>query len=326
MKKIFTLCVAVATLLSAQAVTIDRAQFKQFRFPHTAQANVEAVAANLNGTNFNIVANGVAAASADVTFTPNVDSMYWYYNAIPVEYYDSVTPAYFTSYLKYSIDNSESGIYIQYGLLSYDMFLPQGALRDTLKGLEPNTEYVVMAWGIEPSTFTASTPFDTIHIHTLQGQMSDNQISLAYNNGTIAVTTTNNDPYFFIIEDLETYQQYESDFSQASLKDEARSWISSVGEYLSYFMSAGNQNIDVHKFYTSLMAQTMPDGDYIALVCGHNGEYITTPVAYAQFAYVGQTAVDNVNADVKAVKTIQNGQIVIEKNGVKYNMLGTEIK
>lgn len=37
-------------------------------------------------------------------------------------------------------------------------------------------------------------------------------------------------------------------------------------------------------------------------------------------------AVENVTSDVKAVKTIQNGQIVIEKNGVKYNMLGTEMK
>ena len=323
MKKIFTLCVAVATLLSAQAVTIERAQFKQFGFIPKAQANVEAVAANLNGTNFNIVANGVAAASADVTFTPNVDSMYWYFNAVPVENYDSVTPASMTAYLKSMLDYYYSD-YIPY--IGYGYFLPQGAVRDTLTGLEPNTEYVVFAWGIEPSTFTASTPFDTIHIHTLEGQMSDNQISLAYNNGTIAVTTTNNDPYFFIIEDLETYQQYESDFSQASLKDEARSWISSVGQYLSYFMSAGNQNIDVHNFYTSLIAKTMPDGDYVALACGYNGEYINTAVAYAQFAYVGQTAVDNVNADVKAVKTIRNGQIVIEKNGVKYNMLGTEMK
>ena len=38
------------------------------------------------------------------------------------------------------------------------------------------------------------------------------------------------------------------------------------------------------------------------------------------------TAVDNINADVKSVKTIENGQLVIIKNGVKYNALGTEIR
>lgn len=40
----------------------------------------------------------------------------------------------------------------------------------------------------------------------------------------------------------------------------------------------------------------------------------------------GETAVENVNADVKSVKTFENGQVVIIKNGVKYNVLGTEIR
>ena len=40
----------------------------------------------------------------------------------------------------------------------------------------------------------------------------------------------------------------------------------------------------------------------------------------------GETAVDNVNADVKTVKTIENGQLVIIKNGVKYNALGAEVR
>ena len=38
-----------------------------------------------------------------------------------------------------------------------------------------------------------------------------------------------------------------------------------------------------------------------------------------------KAAVDNVNADVKAVKTFENGQLVIIKNGVKYNALGVAL-
>lgn len=38
------------------------------------------------------------------------------------------------------------------------------------------------------------------------------------------------------------------------------------------------------------------------------------------------TGVDNVNADVKAVKRIENGMLFIEKNGVRYNVLGTVVK
>jgi hypothetical protein len=36
-------------------------------------------------------------------------------------------------------------------------------------------------------------------------------------------------------------------------------------------------------------------------------------------------AVDNVNAEVKSVKTFENGQLVIIKNGVKYNALGAQL-
>ena len=38
------------------------------------------------------------------------------------------------------------------------------------------------------------------------------------------------------------------------------------------------------------------------------------------------TAVDNTDAEVKAVKTIVNGQLFIEKNGKVYNILGTLVK
>lgn len=39
-----------------------------------------------------------------------------------------------------------------------------------------------------------------------------------------------------------------------------------------------------------------------------------------------ESAVDNIKADAKTIKTIENGQVVIIKNGVKYNALGTEIR
>lgn len=40
----------------------------------------------------------------------------------------------------------------------------------------------------------------------------------------------------------------------------------------------------------------------------------------------GETAIDNTNAEaVKAVKYMENGQLIIEKNGVKYNALGAVI-
>lgn len=44
-------------------------------------------------------------------------------------------------------------------------------------------------------------------------------------------------------------------------------------------------------------------------------------------SYLAQvkTGIDNTNAEVKAVKTIENGQVVIIKNGVRYNTLGVAL-
>jgi hypothetical protein len=39
----------------------------------------------------------------------------------------------------------------------------------------------------------------------------------------------------------------------------------------------------------------------------------------------GGQGVENVNADVKTVKTFENGQLVIIKNGVRYNALGAQL-
>ena len=38
------------------------------------------------------------------------------------------------------------------------------------------------------------------------------------------------------------------------------------------------------------------------------------------------TAIENAKVGVGAVKTVENGQLVIIKNGVKYNVAGQEVK
>ena len=53
---------------------------------------------------------------------------------------------------------------------------------------------------------------------------------------------------------------------------------------------------------------------------------ITGYTVGASNAKPGGSAIDSVNAPAKTRKVIENGQIVLIKNGVRYNMLGTEIK
>lgn len=49
-------------------------------------------------------------------------------------------------------------------------------------------------------------------------------------------------------------------------------------------------------------------------------------VAGGSFMFADQTALININSDNKSLKTIENGQIVILRDGVRYNLLGTELR
>ena len=49
-------------------------------------------------------------------------------------------------------------------------------------------------------------------------------------------------------------------------------------------------------------------------------------VAGGSIEILAESAVDNIRTDAKSVKRIENGQIVIYRNGVRYNLLGAEVR
>lgn len=85
---------------------------------------------------------------------------------------------------------------------------------------------------------------------------------------------------------------------------------------------------------TDLTAPAKTNGNYTYVTL----EYTATSseVKIKEFAYgyriqwveatFETSALANTEASVKAVKTIENGQLVIIKNGVRYNLLGAEIR
>ena len=73
------------------------------------------------------------------------------------------------------------------------------------------------------------------------------------------------------------------------------------------------------------------DGKNFVLDADETGNYIFTWTFASQnlvvtFPATTPTDVINAGADIKVVKRIVNGQLVIEKNGVRYNTLGAEIR
>ena len=57
-----------------------------------------------------------------------------------------------------------------------------------------------------------------------------------------------------------------------------------------------------------------------------NASNLTIWIGNAYFYTDTATAIDNTNVDAKAVKVIENGQLIIIKNGIRYNVVGSVVK
>ena len=95
----------------------------------------------------------------------------------------------------------------------------------------------------------------------------------------------------------------------------------------------------VQDFCGGVIVEMHPDGDFKGKVFaigasayqwGSSNDYISNVKKLTKNAlnYLteGNTPVENVFVGAKAVKTIENGQVIITKGGVRYNALGVEIK
>lgn len=123
--------------------------------------------------------------------------------------------------------------------------------------------------------------------------VSNNVITLAYANGILNVTTTNNDPYFLFIETKAYYDYDNDDFLQPTLNTEAEYWLSQLYQngILSLASLSGNQTIDVEDFYGQFFKSDMEDGEYVALACAHDGADRAGDAVYTLFNYAAAPVV-----------------------------------
>lgn len=330
MKKIFTLFLGVVLSLSLMAINPLNHMFtKSFVNKNISLTEIKnsskVIAENPNGTNFNIAVDSITASSANITVTPISATNYFYFDMASLEDYveNQYTTETFTDYLKNYVAD-----YIDYGY-TYEMLsgymLSQGEDDYMFTNLKPNTEYVVFAFTMDPTTWNATSEMDTVHFVTEAGEMSENVLTLDYVDGYVLVTTTNDDPYFFVFESETSYLSYQEDYSQQSINNEIDLWISTMVYYnrIENMIYTGDQVIDINDFSTTLFTENLSTGDYIVLVAGYN-EYRNTDATYLTFYYDAETAVDNINTDVKVFKTIVNGNMIINKNGKQYDILGNE--
>lgn len=158
-------------------------------------------------------------------------------------------------------------------------------------------------------------------------KVSENVITMNYDATTrsLSIATTNNDPYFFYIETKDAYDSYQSDFSQASLNEEADDWISTMVYYsvLEDYTLTGNATIDVVEFFGTYAATD----DYVALAAPVEDGERNGEAAYKLFHFDYPEAIENTEAEtINTNKRLINGQLFIEKNNVLYNAQGIQVR
>lgn len=169
-----------------------------------------------------------------------------------------------------------------------------------------------------------------IYVLTLDSKLptiSENVITLSYNENTrsVEIATTNADNYFIYIESQEDYLGYQADYSQTAVNAETDDWISTVAYYgvLSEYTYSGNQSIDVIEFLGAYVATD----DYVALAAPVDGSDRNGDAKHLLFHLNYPEDIENTDAPaLKASKRLIDGQLIIEKNGVKYNAQGAAIK
>lgn len=151
---------------------------------------------------------------------------------------------------------------------------------------------------------------------------SDMTFSFNVTAEAIVVTPSNNeDPWdcMFVTPEY-LAEEYNNDLmavAEASYED-----------YGSQYAVTGKQELA----FASMISSSFVPGEWILVVFGCNHGITTTPVAFYFILNEDgtgeaiQDAIENTNTAIKAVKRLENGQLIIEKNGTRFNVLGTIIK
>lgn len=277
---------------------------------------------------FDIVISELTPVSATVNITPANKTQTYYFSIMPaaeLSGYNGVEEIAET----YRMAFDEMIAYYEQtvgSILTYRSFLYDGPAIFSYGDLTPNTEYVVVAFGFDAETALPTTELFTQPFTTEDAVMSDNELTMSYTDGVINITTTNNDPYFFIFELEEEYYGFVPDLSESSLKEEINNWMELVTNYgmEDRLLHKGDTSIDLPEFWSTYLSQEpMGEGDYIA-ICGGFNTIVNTAPKFLLFHYGEEDGITNIRMANPVVhqKILENGQIIIKNGNKKYNTRG----
>lgn len=254
----------------------------------------------------------IQVTETDIIITPSNNEDPWDYVFISkdgfAEYYDNDADAFAEAAYEYYGDN----------------YARTGAYTISLEELSDNDmegDLIIVVYGCNGGVTTpaATAEFTLPEIEVVPSDMT---FSFNVTAEAIVVTPSNNeDPWdcMFVTPEY-LAEEYNNDLmavAEASYED-----------YGSQYAVTGKQELA----FASMISSSFVPGEWILVVFGCNHGITTTPVAFYFILNEDgtgeaiQDAIENTNTAIKAVKRLENGQLIIEKNGTRFNVLGTIIK
>lgn len=363
MKKFFTLFAAALVVLSASAVNLTEAKsakmFKSDRFAPVAvrplqhKAVVKHAPAVATDAAYTIVVDSITAGGAHIAVTPASTSPY-YWDVIDKETYDAIIAGegaeegiadmcdYTNYYIAYMIS--------YYAAIGWDLtledFLYDYADEYTYSSLLPNTEYVVYAISVDPETGDCGADLVTTTFTTIDGVVGEEydmqeDVDVAYTTADVESFEVDGEEgyaYVRIIKDDEMFAtliylaEGATDLPAGTypINDTYEPGTAQPGEisgsnvYPTFWATMdaeGYLNIPLFYCVDGTIEVSYDANSNLLLEVNATNTWGNS----LHLTLGATTAVENVENVVKATKAIQNGQLVIEKNGVKYNAQGAQL-
>ncbi len=164
------------------------------------------------------------------------------------------------------------------------------------------------------------------------GNTNQQQFDLRYENKWLRVTPNElGVNYFVFIEDKEYYDNRYQQYDQPTMQDYMDYVVGVVVTMgtKSSFVYNGDVNFNPDPIYHTWYDNDhmIANHDYVAFVFKFENDARVGDVEYLAFTYAGDPrGIDSTPADVKTVKIIRDGQVLIIKNGKTYNALGAEVR
>lgn len=281
---------------------------------------------------FDITVTELTPVSATVNVTPANKKATYYFNIMTADElsnFKDVNDLAESYCLKF--DETISYYEETFGsILTYRSFLFDGPSVFSYGDLTPNTDYYVVCYGFDADTALPTTELFTLPFKTGDASFSDNDISMTYSGDEIHITTTNDDPYFFIFELVEEYQGFVPDYSESSLKEEINNWMELVTNYgmEDRLIHQGDKTINLPEFWSTYLSQEpMYENEYIAIVGGYNVIVNTVP-KYLIFHYGEEDGITNLRivSEDTCRKILENGRVTLRQGHRTYNTQGIRLQ